>query len=87
MDFSRGLNKLAQRYPTKRVLITGATSGLGEALAIEFASAGWRVVGPAIRTTGRAIRPVRSWWGAWRSVWLPAARRRGPGARRAGPGC
>lgn len=43
MDISRALNKLGQRYSGRRVLITGAASGLGEALAIEFASAGWRV--------------------------------------------
>ena len=35
--------KLAERYPQKRVLITGATAGLGEALAMRFASAGFRV--------------------------------------------
>jgi NAD(P)-dependent dehydrogenase (short-subunit alcohol dehydrogenase family) len=37
------LEKLAARYPQKRILITGATSGLGEALAIRFARAGFRV--------------------------------------------
>ena len=37
------LQKLAQRYPQKRVLITGATAGLGEALALQFAAAGFRV--------------------------------------------
>jgi NAD(P)-dependent dehydrogenase (short-subunit alcohol dehydrogenase family) len=37
------LEKLAARYPQKRVLITGATSGLGEALALRFASGGFRV--------------------------------------------
>ena len=49
MEISRALNKLAQRYPGKRVMITGATSGLGEALATEFAGAGWRVA-----VTGRS---------------------------------
>lgn len=34
---------LARRYPHKRVLITGATSGMGEALALLFAGAGFRV--------------------------------------------
>ena len=34
---------LATRYPQKRVLITGATAGLGEALALQFAAAGFRV--------------------------------------------
>lgn len=37
------LQRLATRYPHKRVLITGATAGLGEALALEFAGAGFRV--------------------------------------------
>jgi NAD(P)-dependent dehydrogenase (short-subunit alcohol dehydrogenase family) len=49
MDISRALKRLTQRFPNKRVFITGATSGLGEALAIEFASAGWRVA-----VTGRS---------------------------------
>ncbi len=39
----RALQKLAERYPRRRVLITGATSGMGEALAMQFASAGFRV--------------------------------------------
>ena len=50
MDISRALKKLTRRYPNKRVLVTGATSGLGEALAIEFANAGWRVA-----VTGRSV--------------------------------
>jgi short-subunit dehydrogenase len=37
------LQKLAARYPQKRVLITGATSGLGEVLALAFAGAGFSV--------------------------------------------
>ena len=37
------LETLARRYPRKRALITGATSGLGEALALLFAGAGFRV--------------------------------------------
>ena len=37
------LDKLAARYPGKRILITGATSGMGEALALQFAAAGFRV--------------------------------------------
>ncbi len=37
------LATLATRYPQKRVLITGVTAGLGEALALQFASAGFRV--------------------------------------------
>ena len=49
MDISRALQRLTQRFPNKRVFITGATSGLGEALAVEFASAGWRVA-----VTGRS---------------------------------
>jgi NAD(P)-dependent dehydrogenase (short-subunit alcohol dehydrogenase family) len=39
----KAIQKLAQRYPQKRVLITGATGGLGEALALQFAAAGFRV--------------------------------------------
>jgi NAD(P)-dependent dehydrogenase (short-subunit alcohol dehydrogenase family) len=55
MDISKAMNKLAQYYPDKRVLITGATSGLGEALAIEFASAGWNVA-----VTGRSTEKAGS---------------------------
>lgn len=32
-----------KKYPKKRVLITGAGSGLGRALSLEFASRGWKV--------------------------------------------
>ena len=35
------LSKLHKRYPNKRVAITGAGAGLGEALALELASHGW----------------------------------------------
>jgi NAD(P)-dependent dehydrogenase (short-subunit alcohol dehydrogenase family) len=35
--------KLTQRFPAKRAFITGAASGLGHALALEFARAGWRL--------------------------------------------
>lgn len=37
------MQKLVDRYPQKRVLITGATSGLGEALALQFGAGGFRV--------------------------------------------
>jgi NADP-dependent 3-hydroxy acid dehydrogenase YdfG len=40
MEVSRALKKLTQRYPNKRVLVTGATSGLGEALAVELPETG-----------------------------------------------
>ena len=39
----QALDKISKRYPQKRVLITGATSGLGEALALQFARSGFRV--------------------------------------------
>ena len=37
------MSSLEERFPRKRVLITGATSGLGRALALEFARRGWNV--------------------------------------------
>ena len=51
------LNKLAHRYPQKRILITGATSGLGEAMAIRFARAGFRVA-VASRNPEKVARTV-----------------------------
>ena len=39
----QALAKLAQRCPEKRILITGSTSGLGEAMALQFAAAGFRI--------------------------------------------
>ena len=35
---------LNKRFPQKRVIITGAGSGLGRALALEFAKMHWNVV-------------------------------------------
>ena len=37
------MSKLEQRFPGKRVLITGATTGFGEALACQLAARGWKV--------------------------------------------
>ncbi|MGH2359289.1 MAG: SDR family NAD(P)-dependent oxidoreductase [bacterium] len=37
------MRSLERRFPRKRVLITGATSGLGRALALEFGQRGWNV--------------------------------------------
>ena len=54
MSISNAMDKLAQRHPNKRVMVTGATSGLGEALAIEFASAGWHVA-----VTGRSTKKAQ----------------------------
>ena len=47
------MKSLEQRFPRKRVLITGATSGLGRALALEFARRGWNVA-----VTGRDAAKV-----------------------------
>ncbi len=37
------VERLSQRFPAKRAFITGAASGLGHALALEFAREGWRL--------------------------------------------
>jgi NAD(P)-dependent dehydrogenase (short-subunit alcohol dehydrogenase family) len=33
-----------KKFPNKRVVITGANSGLGRALALEFADLGWKIL-------------------------------------------
>lgn len=40
---SRAVGRLRSRHPGRRVLITGATSGSGEAFALLFGQHGWRV--------------------------------------------
>jgi short-subunit dehydrogenase len=48
------MSKLEQRFPKKRILITGATTGFGEALAFALAARGWKVA-----VTGRKIDAVK----------------------------
>lgn len=47
--------KLEQKFPQKRVLITGANSGFGKAMAMHFGRNGWRVA-----VTGRRPDAVRA---------------------------
>lgn len=35
--------KINKKFPQKRIIITGAGSGLGRAMALEFAKRGWRI--------------------------------------------
>ena len=48
------MNRLEDRFPKKRVLITGATTGFGEALAYALAERGWKVA-----VTGRKLDAVK----------------------------
>jgi len=48
------MSKLEVRFPRKRILITGATTGFGEALAFAFAARGWKVA-----VTGRKLDAVK----------------------------
>ncbi|MCC6195734.1 MAG: SDR family NAD(P)-dependent oxidoreductase [Burkholderiales bacterium] len=55
------MRTLEQSFPKKRVLITGASSGLGKALALEFAGRGWKVAvtdldAARIKETADAVR-------------------------------
>jgi NAD(P)-dependent dehydrogenase (short-subunit alcohol dehydrogenase family) len=50
-----------QRFPNKRVFITGAGSGFGKALSLEFASRGWKVgvsdiIEERVRQTAEEVR-------------------------------
>lgn len=47
--------KLEQKFPQKRVLITGANSGFGKAMAMHFGRNGWRVA-----VTGRRPDAVKA---------------------------
>jgi NAD(P)-dependent dehydrogenase (short-subunit alcohol dehydrogenase family) len=47
--------ELEKRFPQKRVLITGANSGFGKAMAMHFGRNGWRVA-----VTGRRPEAVRT---------------------------
>jgi len=53
--------KLEQRFPGKRVLITGANSGFGKAMAMHFGRNGWRVAVTGRRpdAVGAAAEDVR----------------------------
>jgi NADP-dependent 3-hydroxy acid dehydrogenase YdfG len=43
MSETQAATILSRRFPAKRAFITGAGSGLGRAIAVEFAAAGWRL--------------------------------------------
>lgn len=48
------MSKLEVRFPKKRILITGATTGFGEALGYALAARGWKVA-----VTGRKLDAVK----------------------------
>jgi NAD(P)-dependent dehydrogenase (short-subunit alcohol dehydrogenase family) len=70
------IEKLARRYPQKRVLITGATSGLGEALALRFAGEGFRigVAGRNPQKIARTVEKVETAGGSALAVQLEVTR-------------
>ena len=43
MSETQGTTILSRRFPAKRAFVTGAASGLGRAIALELAGAGWRL--------------------------------------------
>jgi NAD(P)-dependent dehydrogenase (short-subunit alcohol dehydrogenase family) len=43
MSDTQAVTALSRRFPGKRAFITGAASGLGRAIAAEFAAAGWQL--------------------------------------------
>ena len=67
---------LAKRYPQKRVLITGATSGLGEALALCFARENFKVAvaGRNPEKIARTIEKVKAAGGTPLAVQLEITR-------------
>ncbi len=53
---------MPERFPNKRIAITGAGSGLGRAIALRFARDGWRIAVTDVDAgrAGRVIEEVRS---------------------------
>jgi len=43
MSETQSVTILSRRFPAKRAFVTGAASGLGRAIALELAGAGWRL--------------------------------------------
>lgn len=56
-----------KKFPNKRVVITGAGSGLGRALALEFANLGWRILIADINMdrANESMRLVNEAGGQW----------------------
>jgi NAD(P)-dependent dehydrogenase (short-subunit alcohol dehydrogenase family) len=61
MSETQAVTILSRRFPGKRAFITGAASGLGRAIAAEFAAAGWQlglldVSAPRLAEAAAALR-------------------------------